>query len=114
MVTFLRLVCGNFVFTGLALRLASGLVAVVSRRLFSFAFGVGSSCVRRFRVCVSYSNAPYIDRSFKLTLFIAVREVKKNEFGVVFLTRLKSATRILGGESGRPSALVTIDLRGRN
>ena len=81
-------VCGCFVFYFLALRLALCPVAVVSHRLFlTFPFGVGSSCVRWFRACVSYSGVSYSDHSLKLTTIqICAKSRKKCERWRRFLT----------------------------
>ena len=91
----------------------------------NFALGVGAFCVpplsRLCFVIVSrlvlgvfmcrpfvfpslgfrYSIASYSDHSLKINYVLELCEKsQKSEFGVVFLPRLKSAPRLLGGESG--------------
>ena len=77
--------------------------------LFSFGFNVVSSFTRRFRVC--HTSTALLNH----LCFVVVRKSCKNaNFGAIFLPRLRSEPRLLGGDSGRGGlpvgALVTIDL----
>ena len=71
--------------------------AVVSyHQFFSFALGVGSSFLRRFRVCV-YSCASYSDHSSKLATFYNCAKMSKNTNLTSPVCRVQIAFRIYEG-----------------
>ena len=73
------------------------LIAVVSyHQFFSFVFGVGSSFVRWFRVCV-YSGASYSDHSSKLATFYNCAKMSKNTNLTSPVCRVQIAFRIYEG-----------------